>query len=115
SIVFQEIRESRALAYSAFSFITVPSRQDKAHYNYSFVATQPDKLKTATDAMTGLLNQMPKADKQFELAKDAIMKNIETERIIKDRIFWTYINAQDRGLDYDIRKDVYEHMKDVSM
>jgi hypothetical protein len=58
---------------------------------------------------------MPKADKQFELAKDAIMKNIETERIIKDRIFWTFINAQDRGLDYDIRKDVYEHMKDVSM
>ena len=115
SIVFQEIRESRALAYSAFSYITIPSRQDKAHYNYSYVATQPDKLKTATDAMTGLLNQMPKADKQFDLAKDAIMKNIETERIIKDRIFWTYINAKDRGLDYDIRKDVYEHMKDVSM
>jgi predicted Zn-dependent peptidase len=115
SIVFQEIRESRALAYSAYSYFTTPSRKDMAHYNYSFVATQPDKLKTATDAMTDLLNNMPEAENQFELAKDAIMKNIETERIIKDRVFWTYMSAKDRGLDYDNRKDIYEHMQTVSL
>lgn len=115
SIVFQEIRESRALAYSAYSYFTTPSRPDKAHYNYSFVATQPDKLKSATDAMADLLNNIPEAQGQFDLAKDAIMKNIESERIIKDDIFWTYMSAKDRGLDYDIRKDIYEHMKVVTM
>ncbi|MBI9066110.1 MAG: insulinase family protein [Salinivirgaceae bacterium] len=111
SIVFQEIRESRALVYSAYSYFSTPNRMGDSHYNYSFMATQPDKLKAATLAMSDLLSEIPQADKQFELAKQTIMKNIETERIIKDRIFWNYISAKDRGLDYDNRKDVYEFMK----
>jgi predicted Zn-dependent peptidase len=115
SIVFQEIRESRALAYSAFSYFTTPDKPGQSHYNYSFVATQSDKIKTASEAMKELLNNIPEASKQFENSKDAIMKNIETERIIKDRIFWSYINAKDKGIDYDIRKDVYTHMKKVTM
>ncbi len=115
SVVFQEIREARALAYSVFSFYTVPDSPEKSHYNYSYVATQPDKLKIASDAMTDLLTNMPEASKQFELSKESIMKNIETERIIKDRIFWNYVRTQDKGLDYDNRKDVYEYMKTADM
>lgn len=115
SIVFQEIRESRALAYSAFSYFTTPREEGKSHYNYSFVATQPDKLKTATDAMINLLNEIPEAQNQFDLARESITKNIESERIIKSNVFWTYLNAKDKGLDHDNRKDVYEHMKDVTM
>ena len=115
SIVFQEIRESRALAYSAFSYFTTPRKKGKSHYNYSYVATQPDKLKAASDAMIALLNDIPEAQNQFELAKESISKNIESERIIKSDIFWTYVQANDRGIDYDIRKDTYKHMKEVSM
>ncbi len=115
SIVFQEIRESRALAYSAFSYFTTPNRIGKSHYNYSYIATQPDKLKAASDAMITLLNEIPEAENQFELSKESIKKNIETERIIKDRIFWSYLSAKDRGLDYDSRKDVYDYMKVATM
>ncbi len=115
SIVFQEIRESRALAYSAFSYFTTPSRINKSHYNYSYIATQPDKLKAASDKIKDLLNEIPEAQNQFELSKESIIKNIETERIIKDRIFWACVSAKDRGIDYDIRKDVYDFMKVATM
>ncbi len=115
NIIFQEIRESRALAYSAFATFSTPAKPDKSHYVYSYVGTQADKLQTATNAMLDLMNNMPKAQKQFDLAKETIMKRIETERITKTNIFNTYQVNKDRGIEYDIRKDVYETMKTVTM
>ena len=115
SIVFQEIREARGLAYSAFSVFATPSELDRSHFVYGFVGTQADKLKDATDALLGLMNNMPQAQKQFDLARESILKKIETERIIKTRKFWTYQNNLDRGIDYDIRKDVYEYVQGVDL
>ena len=115
SIVFQEIRESRALAYSAFSAFTVPSEQDESHYIYGFVGTQADKLGIATGAMLGLMNDMPRAEKQFDLACESIMKKIETERIVKTSIYWTYQQNLKLGIDYDIRRDVYQYAEDVAL
>ena len=115
SIVFQEIRESRALAYSAFAAFSVPARLGESHFVYGYVGTQADKLKIATDAMLDLMNDMPKAEKQFNLAKESIMKKIETERITKQDIYFTYLENLERGVDYDTRKDVYEAMKTISM
>jgi predicted Zn-dependent peptidase len=115
SIVFQEIRESRALAYSAFASFSVPGKADRNNIVYGFVGTQADKLKIATDAMLGLMNEMPMAVKQFELAKESIIKKINTERIIKDRIFWTYLANLDQGLTFDNRKDVYQTMQTITL
>jgi predicted Zn-dependent peptidase len=115
SIVFQEIRESRALAYSAFSTFSTPSDPRRNNIVYAFVGTQADKLEMATTAMLDLMNQMPVAEKQFELAKESIIKKINTERIIKDRVFWTYLNNADKGIDYDIRHDVYDYANNVTI
>ena len=115
SIVFQEIRESMGLAYSAFSAFAIPAKKEDSHFVYGFVGTQTDKLKEATDSLLSLMNNMPKAQKQFDLARESIMKKIETERIIKTNIFWTYQRNLDRGIDYDIRQDVFNYVKDVDM
>jgi len=115
SIVFQEIREARGLAYSAFSAFATPRKQDESHFVYGFVGTQSDKMKEATDALLGLMNNMPQAHKQFDLARESILKKIETERIIKTNVFWTRQRNLDRGIDYDIRKDVYDYVNAVDM
>jgi len=115
SIVFQEIREARGLAYSAFSAFAIPPKLDESNFVFGFVGTQSDKMKEATDALLGLMNDMPKAQKQFDLARESIMKKIETERIIKTNIFWTLQRNLDRGIDYDIRKDVYDYVNTVDM
>lgn len=115
SIVFQEIRESKALAYTAFASFSAPQMKDDSWFLYAFLGTQADKLKTATDAMTSLLNEMPRAERQFDLAKESILKQIESERITKRSIFWTYIQNMDKGIDYDIRKDVYEEVKNTNL
>ena len=115
SIVFQEIRESKGLAYSAFAAYTIPQKPDESHYIYGFVGTQPDKLKTASDALIELLNHIPKADKQFELSKEGIKKRIESERITKSSIFWNYLSNKDLNIDYDSREDVYKKIGGISI
>lgn len=111
SIVFQEIRESKALAYSAFSSFTMPTDKDESHYVRAYVGAQVDKLPEAVDAMIVLMNDIPRADIQFEGARDAAMKQIETNRTTRASIFWSYQTAKERGLDYDLQEEVYEALK----
>jgi zinc protease len=47
SIVFQEIRESKALAYSAYSVFTTPGKTDESHYVRAYIGAQVDKLPEA--------------------------------------------------------------------
>jgi len=115
SIVFQEIREAKALAYTAFASFSVPSKTYQSNYIYTFVGTQADKIKIATDAMLDLMSNMPDASVQFNAAREAILAKIETERITKANIFWTHLRNLDRGIDYDIRKDVYKYVKNADI
>lgn len=115
SIVFQEIREAKALAYSAYATYALARKKDESDYVYAYIGTQADKLKDATIAMNELMNNMPEAETQFHAAKDAALKKIESERITGTQIFWSYERAKNRGLDYDIRKDIYEKIPGMTM
>lgn len=113
SIVYQEIRESRALAYSAYARFSVPNRTDRSHYSEAFVGTQNDKMPAALDAMLEILNNMPESESAFESAKDAALKSIESSRITGSSKFWEYQNMKDIGLDHDQRKVTYEAIKSM--
>ncbi|MFZ4413498.1 MAG: insulinase family protein, partial [Bacteroidales bacterium] len=107
SIVFQELREARSLAYTAMSMYQSPGRKDKSYMGISYIATQNDKLVDALSALTVLVNNMPESDKSFTLAKDGIIQKMRTERITKSDILWQYESAKKLGLDYDIRRDIF--------
>ena len=115
SIVFQEMRESKALAYSVFSVFRSPRDKEKAHYVMAYIGTQADKLKEAMAGMTDLLNNMPESEKSFELAKKAALEKIRTERITKASKLFNYETALKRGIDYDLRKDVYDAVPTMTM
>ncbi len=110
SIVFQDIRESKALAYSVFSNYQTPSRPDAAFYNMAYIGTQADKLPEAMTAMYALLNKMPESQVAFASAKEAIKNKIETERITRASILFNYERAVKFGLNHDARKDLYEQL-----
>lgn len=113
SIVFQEIRESKALAYSAYSFFATPSKKNHSHYIRAYIGAQVDKLPEATRAMQDLMNDMPHSELQFASARDAAMKQIETTRTRPSSIFWTYLRAKELGLDYDLNREVYASLKSM--
>ncbi|MCE1165405.1 MAG: insulinase family protein [Bacteroidetes bacterium] len=115
SIVFQDLRETKALAYSVSSVYSTPDRKDKHHYNVSYIGTQSDKLGEAMDGFSGLLENIPVSDISFKSAKDGLLKTIQTERITRGAILRTFLNNKNLGIDYDIRKDVYENAGKYSL
>lgn len=108
SIVFQTIRESKALAYSTFSYFSTPSNKDYRNSVYAYVGTQSDKFKESVTAMEELLNDLPYSQNAFNSAKTNLLKSISTQRITQESIVFSYLNSLKLGRDYDFRKTVFE-------
>ena len=115
SIVFQEMRESKALAYSVYSTYTIPNDKDDSHYLMSYIGTQSDKLGEAMIGMTELLETMPEAETNMANAKEAIEQKIRTERLTKSKVLTEYLKAEKIGVSHDIRKDMYDALPAFDM
>lgn len=115
SIVFQEIRESKSLAYSAYSFYSNSGQADKYNYVNAYIGTQANKLPQAVDALMELMNNMPKAENQFNNSRKASLKQIATQRFSRANLFFYWLSLQDRGIDYDINKDIYAQTQKMTM
>jgi predicted Zn-dependent peptidase len=115
SIIFQEIREARALAYSAYAYISSPARAGLSNYVQAYVGTQADKMPMAISAFRDLLTHMPSSEKSFQLNKESVLNNMRSERITKSDIFWNYMSLKDKGIDYDIRKPVFEKIQTLQL
>jgi len=114
SVVFQDLRESKALAYSCYSTYRKPSTPKLPYYNFSYIGSQSDKLPEAMAGMMNLLNNVPKSEIAFGAAKEAILQNIKAERINKADILFDYLNAEKFGLKTDIRKDIYSSVSPMT-
>lgn len=112
SIVFQEIRESKALAYSAYAYAANPNRKNRAHFLQAYVGTQPDKLREAVDAFEALLETMPVSLPQIENARQSVLKQIAAGRITKTDLYWTWRANRDKGFpNRDLRADIYHTLE----
>jgi len=114
SIVFNVIRESKALAYSTNAYVSAPPKRDDNYAFNAYVGCQSDKMKEAVNGMNELLNEMPKVQQGFDNAKSSLLKDVETQRITGAGIIYTYLAAQRKGLNYDIRKENYKKYNSIT-
>ena len=115
SIVFQEMREARSLAYSSYAFITSPSYKEYPYIFRSFIATQNDKMIDAMKAFDEIINNMPESEKAFKLAKEGTISRLRTERITGMDILWKYLDLQDKGINGDPRKALFEQAQTMTL
>ncbi len=115
SIVFQEMREARGLAYSAYTYLAEGRLPHHPYYFYAFIATQNDKVQQAVEAFDEIIEEMPRSEQAFELSKSGILANLESQRTTKSNILWSYIEAEKFGLEQDINKTLYEGIKALSL
>ncbi|WP_432712122.1 M16 family metallopeptidase, partial [Pedobacter sp.] len=111
SVVFQTLRESKALAYSTWANYFAPDRKDKEFTMMSYIGSQADKMTDAVNGMNELLTDLPQFDKSFEGAKSNSINAIEIGRITKHDIINTYFADQKLGIDHDSRIDTYSSLK----
>jgi predicted Zn-dependent peptidase len=114
SVVFQTIRESKALAYSTFAVYSSPNSKEKENTVVAYVGTQADKMNDAVAGMNELLTTLPESDKSFDLSKGNALNGIETSRITKDGIILTYLADKKLGFDHDSRSDEYANLKPLT-
>ncbi len=115
SIVFQTIRESKALAYSTYAVVQTPNKKEDPFAIVAYVGSQADKANEAIVGMNELLKDLPQNEANLVNAKKSLMKDIETDRITKDGIINSYLNAKRKGIDHDMRKDNYDQYANLSL
>src|SRR5690606_29822843 len=59
--------------------------------------------------------EMPESETTFETARKSVLNQIESERITRASILFNYLNAKKRGLDHDIRKDIYDEVPSMTL
>jgi predicted Zn-dependent peptidase len=114
-IVFQELREKRALAYTAFSRFQEPADLEKLYLNKGYIATQNDKIMDAFLAFDELFNLLPVSESTFYGSKNALLNKISTERIRRMNCIWNFLNAEKLGLNQDIRKEIFEKVSIMTL
>lgn len=115
SVVFQEIRESKALAYSAYAYYSSPMETNKSHYVEAYLGTQSNKMGQAVEAMLALMNTMPKAEIQFNDSKLSALKSIESNRVTKSSLYWFYRYNKRLGRVEDPNKKIYEELGKMNL
>ncbi len=77
-LVFQEIREFRALAYSAHARYERDEEPHQRGYLLGHVGCQADKTFDALDVLVGLVTDMPARAERLELVRPALVRSQET-------------------------------------
>lgn len=115
SIVFQEMRESRGLAYSAWAGMLKPSYLTDPYMLRTQIATQNDKMIDAINTFNDIINNMPESEAAFKLAKDGMIARMRTDRTIKMDVIWDYISAQYLGQNVDSRIKLYNDVQNMTL
>ena len=115
TIVFQEMREARGLAYTAQAFLASPYYLDGDYYYMAFIATQNDKMQQAIEAFDQIINDMPESQAAFDVAKEALLTRMRTKRVVRDQVLWNYLNDRDLGLEEPLDRQVFEAVQNMTL
>lgn len=114
SIVFQEMREKRSLAYQASSRYVLGSEPGMKDYNFAHIATQNDKVIEAFETFNMLLDSMPEAQANFNLAKQSTLNNLRTQRIKGQSIISSFLNDRLYARPSNSRQKYYTALQGIN-
>ncbi len=107
ALVFQEIREARGLAYSAWAGHRGGLWREDDSAVLGFIGTQSDKTNEALVTLLGLLRDFPMQPARLAMAKQSLDEQYRTERIEpRSRAGWLQ-RWQDQGYTNDPRAAMY--------
>ena len=115
TIVFQEMREARGLAYNAFAAYMEPNYKDQKEYFFTHIITQNDKMMDAVNHFLEILNEMPESEQAFGIAKEALTKRLASQRTTKFGLINAWLSAQMKGIDYDINERIYNALPNITL
>ena len=114
-IVFQEMREARGLAYNAMAYYLTPTKKDVPEYFFTHIITQNDKMMDCIGQFREIIDHFPQSEAAFQIAKDALTKQMASQRTTKFSVITAYLNAQRMGFDFDVNKKIFEDLQNITL
>ena len=114
-IVFQELRESRGLAYSASARYNRPERLNHPESYYTYIVSQNDKMPDCIRVFKSIIDTIPQSQAAFDIAKQSLEKSLQSQRTTKFNILSSYYWAKKRGLDRSEGEMVYEALPGITL
>ena len=115
TVVFQEMREARGLAYSAQAFLSEPEFKDDTYSFMAFIATQNDKMRQAIEAFDEIINDMPESEASFAVAKEALLSRLRTQRLTGMDVLSSYYACRRLGLSEPSYRAVFEKAQNATL
>ncbi|MBO4648163.1 MAG: insulinase family protein [Lentisphaeria bacterium] len=105
-VVFQEIRESRSLAYSSYAVYSNAMEKDRYDIIFGFVGTQPDKFFDAADQMLKLFRNMPLYPGKIEQARTKLLKNLSASKTYGN-LAGVWFQSEKTGIKRDLKPEIF--------
>lgn len=115
SIVFQELREARGLAYSANAFISTPRRKNGSFVTVGTIGCQADKAVEAINTFNELFEQIPDNQERFDRSKSSLVQKADANRIPFRSIASTLMAWKRMGVEGNMNKISLEQIQGTSL
>lgn len=115
SVVFQELREARALAYSAGARYAQGSRLNDQNIMLGAIGTQTDKTSDALSAFIDLIDNMPESNERFATSVESLLNRYRTSKINFREVISAVRGWERLGLEGDPRKESYQKLQTASI
>ncbi len=113
SIIFQEIREFRSLAYSAGGRYRLPFYKDKNACFLGFVGTQADKTIEAVQEMKKIIKKMPQKPNRLDKIKNKYSQSINVDRPFFRNYFYPIWLLDIKGYKDDPREEYLKYFENM--
>lgn len=115
TVVFQELRETRGLAYNAAAMYAMPALKNQPEFFYTHIISQNDKMMDCINVFKEIVDTMPQNQAAFDLAKNSLIKRLQSARTTKFGVISSYLFYKNQGIDYDLNKLIYEKLPSLTL
>ena len=114
-VVFQEMREARALCYHAWAGYNEADYKGENNFILKGVITQNDKLEECIRTLNDICDNMPVSQTAFNTAKESAIKQLGQTRYVRAQPIDAYSHYTDLGWDHDFYQDAYEEIQKLTI
>lgn len=115
SVVFQEVREARSLAYSAWGGYSPGAYKRDENRVVGDLGCQADKTVEAVDLMIKLFDDLPLSEARFKESQDSILQNYRTKPLTFRQVPGAVLGWEDVGYDKDPRPRRFKEAQEYTL
>ncbi len=112
-VVFQEIRESRSLAYSSYAVYSNAMDKDRHDFIFGFVGTQPDKFFEAADSMLDLFRKMPMYPDKIGQARTKLLKDLSASKTYGN-LAGLWFQSEKTRIKRDLKPEIFRALQEIT-